>query len=204
MAPTRPASTTSSNWPDRADQVLHSALNYRAPSPRFPLSSMKITFIGGGNMAGALIGGLLKNGYAAAEIGVVEVDPAAGNRLSARFDVAVDTQPGTRVVDSDVIVLAVKPQQLRPAAQALAALLKSQLLVSIAAGIRTADLSRWLGGYSRIVRVMPNTPAVVLAGVSALYALPAVTAEERRIAQAILAAVGSTLWVDREDLMDAV
>lgn len=155
-------------------------------------------------MATALIGGLLKNGYAAADIGVVEVEHAAGRRLSERFGVEVDTELDGWMANSEVILLAVKPQQLRPASEGLAPLLKSQLLVSIAAGIRTADLSRWLGGYSRIVRVMPNTPALVLAGVSALYALPAVTAEERGIAQAILAAVGSTLWIEREDLMDAV
>jgi pyrroline-5-carboxylate reductase len=165
---------------------------------------MKITFIGGGNMAAALIGGLLKNGYAAAEIDVVEVDPAAGRGLSARFGVAVTHELGAQIAASGVILLAVKPQQLQAAVAGLAPLLKSQLLVSIAAGIRTRDLSRWLGGYSRIVRVMPNTPALVLAGVSALYALPAVTDEERRTAQAILSAVGSILWVDREDLMDAV
>jgi pyrroline-5-carboxylate reductase len=165
---------------------------------------MKITFIGGGNMAGALIGGLLKNGHAVAEIAVVEVDPEAGRRLSARFGIRVDTEPGKQIADSAVILLAVKPQQLRAVAEGLAPALKSQLLVSIAAGIRTTDLSRWAAGYSHIVRVMPNTPALVLAGVSALYALPAVTTEERRIAQALLGAVGSTLWVDREDLMDAV
>lgn len=165
---------------------------------------MKITFVGGGNMAGALIGGLLTNGYASTEIAVVEVDLAAGARLSARFGIQVDTGLGTQIADSAVILLAVKPQQLRAVAEDLAPELKSQLLISIAAGIRTADLSRWVGGYSHIVRVMPNTPALVLAGVSALYALPAVTTQERRIAQTILAAVGSTLWVGQEDLMDAV
>jgi pyrroline-5-carboxylate reductase len=77
-------------------------------------------------------------------------------------------------------------------------------LVSIAAGVRTADLSRWLGGYSRIVRVMPNTPALVLAGVSVLYAMPSVPPAARQTAQSILAAVGSTLWMEREEMMDAV
>jgi pyrroline-5-carboxylate reductase len=103
-----------------------------------------------------------------------------------------------------VTLLAVKPQQLRAVAEGLRPLLQTQLLVSIVAGIRTADLSRWLGGYPRIVRVMPNTPALVLAGVSGLYAASSVTPKERRMAEAIVGAVGSTLWVEREELMDAV
>jgi pyrroline-5-carboxylate reductase len=89
-------------------------------------------------------------------------------------------------------------------ARHLRPLLSGQLLVTIAAGIRTGDLSRWLGGYPQVVRVMPNTPALVLAGVSALYAMPEVSADDRRRAEAVLTAVGTTLWVDREELMDAV
>jgi pyrroline-5-carboxylate reductase len=165
---------------------------------------MKIAFVGGGNMASALIGGLLHKGYAAGDISVVEVEPAARERLLARFGVLSHAAPGAEIAGSDVILFAVKPQQLRAVAEGLRPLLESQLLVTIAAGIRTADLSRWLGGYHRIVRVMPNTPALVLAGVSALYARPSVTPEERRVAESILGAVGSTLWVEREELMDAV
>ena len=165
---------------------------------------MKIAFVGGGNMAAALIGGLLQKGYAAAEFSVVEVDPSARDRLSDRFGVSTRAEPGPEVVASDIILLAVKPQQLNTAARNLLPVLKAQLVVSIAAGIRTADLSRWLGGYTRIVRAMPNTPALVLAGASALYATASVTTEERQAATAILGAVGSTLWVEREELMDAV
>jgi pyrroline-5-carboxylate reductase len=165
---------------------------------------MKIAFVGGGNMAGALIGGLLQQGYAAADISVVEVDAAARERLAARFAVSTRETAGPETTGSQVILLAVKPQQLRAVAEGLRPVVGSQLLISIAAGIRTEDLSRWLGGYGRIVRVMPNTPALVLAGVSALYAMPSVPAEAREAAQSILAAVGSTLWVEREELMDAV
>jgi pyrroline-5-carboxylate reductase len=165
---------------------------------------MKIAFVGGGNMASALIGGLLQKGYAVADICTVEVEPAARARLLSRFGVTSYAALGGEVAASDVIVLAVKPQQLRAVAQTLRPLLASQVLISIAAGIRSADLSRWLGGYARLIRVMPNTPALVLAGVSALYAGTAVTDAERRIAEQILGTVGATLWVEREELMDAV
>ena len=155
-------------------------------------------------MAGALIGGLLQQGYAAADISVVEIDAAVRARLAARFGVSTRAEVGLESAGSEVILLAVKPQQLRVVAEGLRPVLNSQLVVTIAAGIRTADLSRWLGGYSQIVRVMPNTPALVLAGVSALYAMPLVPAAARQTAQGILAAVGSTLWVEREELMDAI
>ena len=155
-------------------------------------------------MASALIGGLLQKGYLAGDISVVEVDPGARERLTARFGVSNHAAPGAEIAGSDVVLMAVKPQQLRAAAESLRPLLESQVVVTIAAGIRSADLSRWLGAYRRIVRVMPNTPALVLAGVSVLYAMPSVTPEERHTAQGILGAVGSTLWVEREELMDAV
>jgi pyrroline-5-carboxylate reductase len=165
---------------------------------------MRIAFIGGGNMASALVGGLLKNGFDSARIAVVEVDPGARDRMQAEFRVHATSDSSQAVNASTVIVLAVKPQQLREVAQHLRPLLSGQLLVTIAAGIRTADLSRWLGGYARVVRVMPNTPALVRAGVSALYAMPGVSADDRRQAESILLAVGATLWVEREDLLDAV
>jgi pyrroline-5-carboxylate reductase len=165
---------------------------------------MRIAFVGGGNMASALIGGLLQSGYAAADMSAVEVEPTARARLLSRFGVAGHAAPGGEIAGSDVIVLAVKPQQLRAAAEALRPLLASQLVITIAAGVRSADLSRWLGGYARLIRVMPNTPALVLAGVSALYAGAAVTDAERRTAEQILETVGATLWVEREELMDAV
>lgn len=168
------------------------------------LASVKIAFVGGGNMASALIGGLLQKGHATEDISVVEVDAGARERLVERFGVSSYTTLDAKTAGSDVVLLAVKPQQLRVVAQSLLPLLKSQLVISIAAGIRSAELSRWLGAYRRIVRAMPNTPALVLAGVSVLYPMPSVTAEERDTAQHILGAVGSILWVEREELMDAV
>lgn len=165
---------------------------------------MKIAFIGGGNMARALIGGMLQRGFVTDAISVVEVDASSRAQLAEQFGVRTAGEPGADVKQSDVVLLAVKPQVLRAVAQSLAGLLGQQLIITIAAGVRTGDLGTWLGGYRRIVRVMPNTPALVLAGVSALYAGSDVTSEERSRAQSILAAVGATLWVEDEAHMDAV
>jgi pyrroline-5-carboxylate reductase len=165
---------------------------------------MKIAFVGGGNMARALIGGLLQRGFAAEAISVVEIDPQARTQLAAQFAVQVTEQPGSEIRSSDVVLLAVKPQHMRQVAEKAGRLLQTQLVVSIAAGVRTPDLSRWLGGYERIVRAMPNTPALVLAGISALYAGSTVSTAERERADEILAAVGTTLWVQQEEQMDAV
>jgi pyrroline-5-carboxylate reductase len=163
---------------------------------------MHITFIGGGNMASALVGGLLQRGYAASQLRVVEVDASARERISKAFGVAVTGE--IDVGGSQVVVLAVKPQDLLDAAAALAPALRDQLVVSIAAGVRVADLARWLGGYRRIVRCMPNTPAMVQAGVTGLYAPPEVGPEQRGQAEEILGAVGRTLWVGSEAQLDAV
>lgn len=164
---------------------------------------MNICFIGGGNMANALIGGLLKRDFSAAQLRVVEIN--AGNRakLQAEFGVQAMAELDSGVAGSAVIVLAVKPQQLREVAMQLAPLLSGQLLISIAAGIRAADLARWLGTQN-VVRAMPNTPALIQSGVSGLYALREVSPAHREIAENILNAVGSTLWLEQEEMMDAV
>jgi pyrroline-5-carboxylate reductase len=135
---------------------------------------------------------------------VVEIDPQARGALAGQFDVSVVAGIPQPLGAQDVVVLAVKPQHMLQVARDLRPRLGAQLVVTIAAGIRTRDLSRWLGGYDRIVRVMPNTPALVRAGVSALYATPAVDAAARAHADSILSAVGATIWVEREELMDAV
>ena len=165
---------------------------------------MNVTFIGGGNMASAIIGGLIKKKWPARSIKVVEVAASARDALQREFKIEVFAAVSAAAAQADCIVLAVKPQQMREAARELGARLESQLVVSIAAGIRLADLGRWLGGYVRLVRVMPNTPALVLAGVSALHAAPAVSASERQSAERILGAVGATVWVEREEQMDAI
>jgi len=164
---------------------------------------MKINFIGGGNMANAIIGGLKSNGFDMPSITVLELDAEKRAALAKDFNVQV-TDTYADFDNTDVIVLAVKPQQLKEVCNQLGAILKSQLIVSIAAGVRSRDMSRWLNHYSAIVRVMPNTPAQIRAGVSALYAMPDVSEAQRMQAETILAAVGKTLWLDNEDKMDAV
>lgn len=165
---------------------------------------MVITFIGGGNMAGAMIGGLLKQGWPAGAIRVVEIAPEAREQLERKLKVTTYPAPDAEAAKADCIVLAVKPHHMREAARALKPLLGPQLVITIAAGIRLGDLSRWLGGHPRIVRVMPNTPALALAGVSGLYAARAVGAADRAAAEKILGAVGATLWLEREEDLDAV
>lgn len=164
---------------------------------------MNICFIGGGNMATAIIGGLLGNGLAAGQISVVEINQENRARLQRDFAVrAVDNLAGG-AAGSDIIVFAVKPQQLRDVARQAAPLFNGQLLISLAAGIRAADLARWSGSQA-VVRVMPNTPSLIRSGMSGLYALPEVSAAQREQAQNVLAAVGETLWLQDETMLDAV
>jgi pyrroline-5-carboxylate reductase len=167
---------------------------------------MKITFIGGGNMASALIAGLAGQLTAGANIHVV--DPNAGQlaRLVSNYGVSSAQQIDAAVSDSDVIVLAVKPQQMREVATALLPQLRSArpLLLSIAAGIRGADLTRWLGGYGAIVRTMPNTPALIGQGITGMVAMKGVSAEQKAAADDIMKAVGATVWLDDEALIDPV
>ena len=166
---------------------------------------MKITFIGGGNMANALIGGLRKQGFSAAGMQVVEPDEESRARLTDNFGVRCATAIDAAALNCEVLVLAVKPQQMKEAVAPAAGKLQDQLVISIAAGLRLADIGRWLGGYAKLVRAMPNTPALIGAGITGLYADPAaVDREGRETAEKILHAVGRTLWVEDEALMDVV
>jgi pyrroline-5-carboxylate reductase len=165
---------------------------------------MKITFIGGGNMATALIGGMKKQGFSAAGIQVVEPFAEARERLTAEFGVRCAPVIDAAALNCEVLVLAVKPQQMKEALAPAAGKLTGQLVISIAAGLRLADLGRWLGGNCKLVRAMPNTPSLIGAGITGLYAGADVDRELRDVADKILRAVGSTLWVDDENLMDAV
>jgi pyrroline-5-carboxylate reductase len=165
---------------------------------------MKVCFIGGGNMATALITGLLRQGQRAADLSVVEIDATARARLARDLGVQAHAEAAAGVPGAECVVLAVKPQQIRDAAVALRPLVRDTLVITIAAGIRHVDLARWLGGHSRIVRAMPNTPALVLAGVTGLFAPSALGPEDRARAQQILGAAGTTLWVEREEQMDSV
>ncbi len=165
---------------------------------------LKIAFIGGGNMAAALMGGLIPAVAAASDVHVVDVSQLSLTRLEAEYGVSTALQIGQDVAAANVIVLAVKPQQMRDVIQSLQPFLTKQLLISIAAGIRASDMSRWLGDYPHIVRSMPNTPAMVGKGITGLYALPGVTADQKQIAETILSAVGMTSWFEDEAKIDAV
>ena len=167
-------------------------------------NNLKISFIGGGNMAQALIGGLAGKLTAAANIHVVDVNPEALTALAARFGVRTAAVVDAGIADADVIVLAVKPQQMREVVKAMAPQVNQQLVLSIAAGIRAQDLSRWLGGHGAIVRTMPNTPALVGMGITGMVALPGVTATQKEAADAIMQAVGQTVWLKEEAQIDAV
>ena len=165
---------------------------------------MKLAFLGGGNMAAALIGGLVAKGFDARAISVIEVSPAARERLCARYPVRIATAPDAGVQASDTLVLAVKPQDMKAALASLAGSVRGMLVVSIAAGVKLEALSRWLGGHRKIVRCMPNTPALIGAGIAGLYALPEVNQEEKARAEEILRAVGEVVWLREERLLDPV
>ena len=164
---------------------------------------MKIVYVGGGNMAAALIGGWLKAGGAGTDINVVEVDAARRDELARLYAVATHAQPNAALAGADVFVLAVKPQQMRAACTALRPFVGASTILSIAAGIRTAEMTRWLG-TTRIVRAMPNTPALIGQGVTGLAALPSVPETSRDQVEAILQPAGPVVWFDKENKLDAV
>ncbi|WP_269533090.1 pyrroline-5-carboxylate reductase [Chitinimonas sp. BJYL2] len=164
---------------------------------------MKIVFIGGGNMATAMLGGLLQQGYAANDLYVVEPDAGKRAQLASEFGVTT-LAADVPLPATDVAILAVKPQQLAEVARNQAGALAGRLVISIAAGIRMADLDRWLGGRARLVRVMPNTPALVRAGVSGAWLGPQADIADREVASRILQSVGQVVWVEQEQQIDAI
>jgi len=166
---------------------------------------MKISFIGGGNMAAALIAGLAGKVPQPADIHVVDPNPDALARLHDKYGVSTASSIGAAVAGSSVIVLAVKPQQMREvAAQLLHQLGGAPLVLSIAAGIRGVDLSRWLDGHGAIVRAMPNTPALIRKGITGLVAMAGVSEAQKELADDVMRAVGDTLWLIDESLIDSV
>jgi len=164
---------------------------------------MKISFIGGGNMAAAMIGGLLQKGFVQQDIVVAEQNAERRAWMASEFGVSV-VDNASQALTADIVVLAVKPQQLRAALCCLPPPHPGQLIVSIAAGVRACDISRWLHGHPTVVRAMPNTPALVGAGITGLYALPAVSEAQKAQATQLLEAVGKVVWVDSEAQIDAV
>lgn len=170
------------------------------------MSKPQICFIGGGNMARSLIGGLVADGTDASLIRVSEPNDSRRDELHQQFGVQVYADSTTAMEDCDALVLAVKPQVMAAVARQLAPLIAAQrpLIISIAAGVREPDISRWCGGGVAVVRTMPNTPALVQCGATALFANPVVSADQRELAETIMRAVGLVVWVDDEAQLDAV
>ncbi len=171
------------------------------------MKDLSIAFIGGGNMARSLIGGLIADGHNADCIWVAEPNVEQREFLRSRFGVRTGTDNLEIAAKAEVLVLAVKPQTLQGVAQQLAPEVQTRgpLVISIAAGVRESDLRRWLGGGSpALVRTMPNTPALVGSAASALFANEFVSEDRRQQAESLLRAVGVTVWVHDEQLLDAV
>jgi pyrroline-5-carboxylate reductase len=166
-------------------------------------SQPPIAFIGGGNMAGAIIGGLLRQGLAPAQIDVVEPSAAARDKLKQQFNIDAHEHAGPELERASLVLWAVKPQTFKEAATAARPYTGAALHLSVAAGIRSDSIAQWLG-TQRIVRAMPNTPALVGKGMTALYARPAVAPADRTRAEQVIATTGEWLWVADEAHLDAV
>ncbi|MGH8052009.1 MAG: pyrroline-5-carboxylate reductase [Arenimonas sp.] len=169
-------------------------------------SNIRITFIGGGNMARSLIGGLIQKGLPADKIKVSEPVSALAESLSKNFSVATFVDNNEAATNSNIWVFAVKPQVMKPVCQQLSELAQTNkpLIISIAAGITSQQLDAWLGGNMPVVRIMPNTPALLGAGASGLFANQHVSPEQKQHAQDLMQATGITVWIENENLMDAV
>lgn len=173
------------------------------------LDTLTFGFLGGGNMASALIGGLIARGVPASAIRVVDPFADARTRLAQTFGVHTQETPDAGFGISDVLVLAIKPQQFRDAAAQLAPHLAARadgggLVISVAAGIRLQDMQRWFGGHARLVRAMPNTPALAGMGMTGLAAAAGLSSRDRAIATAVAEAVGQCVWVADDAQIDAV
>ena len=169
--------------------------------PNLPPTT-RIAFIGGGNMASAIIGGLIRQGLPATQVMVVEPFEATRALLNSQHGVQAHPAPGPFLADADLIVWAVKPQSFREAAAPVAPLAGRALQLSVMAGIRAADIAA-ASGSARIVRCMPNTPALVGRGMTGLFDASGAPAD-RQLAETVIRTTGDVLWVEREELLDAV
>ena len=162
-----------------------------------------IAFIGGGNMAGAIITGMLAQGYPAGQLQVVEPLAETRARLQSQFGIVAQAQAGPLLREAGVVVWAVKPQSFRDAARQAGPHTGAALHLSVAAGIPSASIALWLS-TQRVVRAMPNTPALIGRGITAFYARAAVSASDRQRVEQVIRSTGDWLWVDAEDQLDAV
>ncbi len=170
------------------------------------MEHLKIGFIGGGNMARSLVGGLLMTGWSGDRIRVCEPDAEKRDYFEQQFGVRVSSDNPPAVHGNDVIVLAVKPQVLREALRPVLTDFQKYrpLVVSIVAGARERDIQRWLGGEAAIVRAMPNTPALVGSGATGLYANAFANEQQREVAESLMRSVGATVWLNEEAMLDVV
>ncbi len=170
------------------------------------MDNKQIGFIGGGNMAVSLVGGLIADGFPAEHLAAADPDRQRRDALTQRFGIRTEADNRRLAESADVLVLAVKPQMMREVCTGLSEAVQQRrpLVISIAAGVRSGDIDRWLGGGNALVRTMPNTPSLVGSGATALFANTQVTPSQRELAEAVLRAVGLTLWLDDETHMDAV
>lgn len=170
------------------------------------MDQKKIGFIGGGNMASALIGGLIEGGYESENIWVSDIDPDKLSRLGKQYGVQISSENKVIVQNADILVLAVKPQVAKGVVTCIgiAGLRSGTIMISIVAGIRESDIEKWLGGPVALIRAMPNTPALIRSGATALHANQAVQDEQRDAAESIMRSVGLVVWLESESQLDAV
>lgn len=162
-----------------------------------------IAFIGGGNMASAIIGGLIRQGLAPRQIEVIEPWEDARTALQTQYGITAQPLPGPQLERAGLVVWAVKPQTFKEAAEQVRPYTPDAVHLSVAAGIRSSSLVQWLGS-ERIVRAMPNTPALIGQGMTALFARPGIRADQRQQVEQVLAPTGQLLWVEDEVQLDAV
>jgi pyrroline-5-carboxylate reductase len=163
----------------------------------------RIAFIGGGNMASAIISGLLKQGHAAQHIHVIEPAAEARDKLQSTLGITAQAQADASLASASLVIWAVKPQTFKEAALAAAAHTAQALHLSVAAGIRSDSIATWLGS-ERIVRAMPNTPALIGQGISGLFARASVSSADKALVEQVMATTGESLWLDAEEQLDAV
>jgi pyrroline-5-carboxylate reductase len=163
-----------------------------------------LCFIGAGNMASAMIGGLIAGGFAPSRIIACDIDATALQRLADQFGIVTEQDARQAAQSADGVILAVKPQVMQQVCSTLANIPHQPLFISIAAGVRSTDIDRWLGGNRAVARCMPNTPALVRLGASGLFANDRVDAVQQKLAESIMHSTGVTVWVDDETQLDAV
>jgi pyrroline-5-carboxylate reductase len=168
------------------------------------MTETTLCFIGAGNMATAMIGGLIAGGHQPQRIIACDISPGALQSLSDKFGIATDSNASNAIQAADCVILAVKPQVMQAVCRGLASSTHQPLFISIAAGLRTGDIDAWLGGNRALVRCMPNTPALVRLGASGLFANQRVSDNQRQQAEIIMQSIGIAVWVEDETQLDAV